>query len=262
MTLHHREQMLVPIASAVGICVGLAAFVPRVRHEVRKLLTGAVADFEKVKNPKDAIDFVLNGIGNEYQKWFGHKVWIWDFMYRYCQYEGKMLDKSQQNRYHRIKDLIIEVTLQGSKPAVLDVGCGTCNGLPIWMEAGLGSFEGIDIASSAISAARAKYADAPNVRFTTTSMQDYNSDGRTFDVIVFNESLYYVPMVTMAVDMAQKAAVLLKPGGHLIISMSETHHAEKIWEGLKEVLPEPRVKSHVKALEGNTWQVAAFARPT
>jgi 2-polyprenyl-3-methyl-5-hydroxy-6-metoxy-1,4-benzoquinol methylase len=246
-----------------GICGGLAVavvLVPPLRRELRKLVVGAVADFAKVSGPKDVLDFILNGLGNEFQKWFGHRDWIWDFMYRDCHYEGKMLDKSQQARYMRIKDLITELG-PGGNAALLDVGCGTCNGLSIWREAGLGSFEGIDIANSAILAARAAHADVPNARFTTTSMQDYDSEGRSFDIIVFNESLYYVPNVATAVGMATKAATLLKPGGHLIISMSETHHSEKIWAALAEVLPAPKSKSQAKALEGNTWQVAAIQRP-
>lgn len=245
-----------------GIVGGLTAaiLVTPIRREVRKVVVGAIADFEKVKSPKDVIDFVLNGIGNEFQKWFGHRDWIWDFMYKYCRYEGKMLDKSQQARYIRIKELIVEL-VPGGNAAVLDVGCGTCNGLSIWREAGLSSFEGIDIASSAILAARAVHADVPNSRFTCTSMQDYDSEGRSFDIVVFNESLYYVASVAEAVGMATKAATLLKPGGHLVISMSETHHSEKIWSALAEVLPAPKSKSQAKAVEGNTWQVAAIGRP-
>merc|ERR1712060_230633 len=100
----------------------------------------------------------------------------------------------------------------------------------------------------------------PQARFVCSSMQDYDSEGRTFDIVIFNESLYYVASVAEAVGMATKAASLLRPGGHLIISMSKTHHAQKIWDALLDVLPAPKCKSQAKAAEGNTWQVAAIRR--
>lgn len=241
------------VTFVVGL--GLAALAP-VRRELRKIIVGAIADFEKVKSPKGIIDFALNGLGNEYMKWFGHSDRVWDFMYKNCNYVEKMQDKSQQARYLRIKNLISELAPPSS--AVLDVGCGTANGFAIWREAGIGSFEGIDIAKSAIVSARHSYADVPSARFTCTSMQEYDSEGRKFDVVIFNESLYYIASVAEAVAMATKAASLLKPRGHLVISMSETHHAQKIWDALLQVLPPPRLKSQARAPEGNTWQVEAI----
>jgi len=227
--------------------------------EVKKIIKGAKADFAKVMSPMALLHFILNGFFNEYQKWFGHKTWIWDFMYWACDYRQKMLDPSQQARYLRIKQLLEEHCPK--KASVLDVGCGTANGLSIWREAGLSSFEGIDVAASAIEEARATYGSSKDMstRFEAVSMQDFNNDGRTYDAVIFNESLYYVATVQDSVDMVKKAMSLLKEGGHLIISMSETHHAEKIWEAL-DFLPPPKSKGRAEAKEGNTWQVAAFEK--
>uniref|UniRef100_A0A7S1R8D8 Methyltransferase domain-containing protein n=1 Tax=Alexandrium catenella TaxID=2925 RepID=A0A7S1R8D8_ALECA len=228
-------------------------------EEVKKVIKGAKADFAKVMSPLALLHFILNGFFNEYQKWFGHKTWIWNFMYWACDYRKKMLDPSQQARYLRIKELLEQHCPK--KAAVLDVGCGTANGLSIWREAGLGSFEGIDIAAAAIEEARETYGGKPDLpaRFEAVSMQAYDSGGRTFDAVIFNESLYYVSSEQDAVEMAKKALTLLKEGGHLIISMSETHHAEKIWAAL-DFLPPPKSRGRAEAVEGNTWQVAAFEK--
>mmetsp|Transcript_25344 Transcript_25344/g.78920 ORF Transcript_25344/g.78920 Transcript_25344/m.78920 type:complete len:240 (+) Transcript_25344:74-793(+) len=230
-------------------------------EEVRAFLRAVKADMARVNSPLAWMHLALNGAFNEYQKWFGRIDWVWDFMYRACDYEQKMLDPSQQARYVRIGELIEQLCPE--RAAVLDVGCGTAHGLSVWRGLGLGSFEGIDVAEAAIEGARAAHGgDSPDlpVRFETVSMQSYDSQGRQFDVVIFNESLYYVASVEESVLMVTKALEHLREGGHLIISMSETRHADRIWAAL-DFLGPPRSQGRVAALEGNAWQVAAFEKP-
>uniref|UniRef100_A0A7S2P7K5 Methyltransferase domain-containing protein n=1 Tax=Zooxanthella nutricula TaxID=1333877 RepID=A0A7S2P7K5_9DINO len=232
-------------------------------EELRKMYRGAVVDLAKVGSPVALWHFVWNGILNEWMKWFGHSDRLWNFMYSNLNYVKKMEDPSQQQRYLELGDLMKKVARPN--PAVLDVGCGIANALQIWREH-IKSYEGIDIAKAAIEAARSAFLPDGSVhpfKFEATSFQDYVSE-TTFDVIVFNESLYYVKSVDGALDMALKAWRLLPRGGVLLISMSETHHAQKIWDALDQsLLQEPeiqRMSQRAVAKEGNTWTVTAYVK--
>jgi len=164
-----------------------------------------------------------------------------------------MQDGSQRARYVEIKEVLAQVLPKGG--AVLDVGCGTGNGLRLWREVGVGSFEGIDISKTAIDAARAAYADVPDTRFTTASIGSYDAQGRTFDVVLATEVLYLVSDPEADV---KKMRALTKPGGHLVISMSDTSYSDKVWAMLGQKLPAPVVRRAIKSAEGNKWTVAAI----
>lgn len=226
------------------------------------MLAGIKADFEKVKSPVAFLQFIFNGILTEFVKWFGSKTWIWNCMYGLLGYNSKMTDKSQQPRYHRIKELIEQYAVE--KASILDVGCGTCNSLPIWREAGISSYFGIDVAEAAINIARSNYGSEKSLltKFQAAGIFDFDAAGQKFDVIVFNEVLQVVK--SQAMQMVEKALTLLKPQGYIIISMSECHHSDDVWialgntPNLGKSFREPVTKGQVRAPEGNAWQVAIY----
>ena len=134
--------------------------------------------------------------------------------------------------------------------SVLDVGCGAGLLQPWLARAGCSDYLGIDLSATAIAAAQPgdgiSYATADAATFTSA---------RPFDIVVFNEMLYY---------MADPAAVLrryaefLAPGGASIISLWDCDHSRQIWRGCTEMveLLDTTKIDH----DGTAWQVS-LCRP-
>ena len=92
----------------------------------------------------------------------------------------------------------------------VEVGCSigelTARLAP-WCDALLG----VDIAEAALTQARARNADAPQVRFVRMALPDERPEGR-FDLIVLSEVLYYFSRADLA-RVATWVADALAPGG-------------------------------------------------
>jgi 2-polyprenyl-3-methyl-5-hydroxy-6-metoxy-1,4-benzoquinol methylase/Flp pilus assembly pilin Flp len=259
-----QDYMLFVLASAaectmIGGVTSVAIVTYLMFPHLKTWTKGALVDVQSATSPRCLLNFVLNGLGNEYQKWFGHSPLIWDLMYSNCDYATKMISSTQNPRYVSIRDAIKQNGSSGS--SILDIGCGTANALPIWSEAGLGSYTGIDISSRAIEIARETYGTLSNVQttFLTCAMQDFQAEPETFDVAIFNESLYYVSSPSEALQLSTRAWELLRKGGCLIISMSNTAHAAKIWQELKGHFPMPTLSEALHE-GGNEWTVATYTK--
>lgn len=94
----------------------------------------------------------------------------------------------------------------------LDVGCGTGGLYDRFKMHGYQRFAGIDISDVGINALRSHNDDRTN--FAQADADTYEPSGR-FDIIVFNESLYYLrdPIRSL-----QRYAKHLKAGGCIIVS--------------------------------------------
>lgn len=74
--------------------------------------------------------------------------------------------------------------------------------------------------------------------------------GRKFDVIIFNEVLYCFRDLMVVF---KKTRRLLKPGGHIVVSMSETSHSEKVWGKLFAEFPAPALTNSVCCAGNKLW---------
>jgi trans-aconitate methyltransferase len=90
------------------------------------------------------------------------------------------------------------------------------------------SYLGIDISANAVAKARASFSDA---NFEQLDFDYQNLEGK-FDVIIFNETLYYFnkPLDTIQKCIDQN----LNVGGYFIISMCDYIGHEVIWQKLKQ----------------------------
>jgi len=137
--------------------------------------------------------------------------------------------------------------------AILDIGCG--HGVfysyllknPFFQE---GSYKGIDISEEAIAIASRSY-NTPNF-----IVGDYDKllVESTYDLVVFNESLYYFnrPIVTL-----EKAMKNLKSGGVVIVSMCEYPGNEAIWKAIHAkfvILSEKKVCNNLN----QKWTIKAI----
>lgn len=97
---------------------------------------------------------------------------------------------------------------------VLDVGCGD-GSLTSWLALdGYAQYLGIDISAVAVESATKRFGNS-QTRFESCNFQSQGVDGK-FDVIIFNESLFYFSPVAPVLSKAKEA---LNGGGHLVVSM-------------------------------------------
>ncbi|KQM63965.1 hypothetical protein ASE74_12425 [Pedobacter sp. Leaf216] len=158
------------------------------------------------------------GFGNRVSKSVWEKQFKgedWDYLY----------SDAEKDHYLTIAGLIKEHGL-GS---ILDVGCGQ-GVLYHYLKLKLGTLNyfGIDISASAVSKAKHSF---PEAGFKQLDFEYGKLDGK-FDVIIFNETLYYFnrPLNTIQKCIDQN----LNRGGYFIISMCDYTGHEVIWQKLNQ----------------------------
>ncbi len=143
---------------------------------------------------------------------------------------GRLWDLGEAPRYAVVRDYCER--FGGQEPAVLDVGCAQgilrCN-------LRYGTYAGIDLSEHAI--ARAQAGEDDRTTFTVADAATY-VPARAFDVIVFNECLYYLRDPVAA---AQRYVEHLAPGGVIVISMFD-----RLW-AMRRLLRRLRVLGPVEA---------------
>ncbi|WP_158226513.1 class I SAM-dependent methyltransferase [Bradyrhizobium sp. UFLA03-84] len=113
----------------------------------------------------------------------------------------------------------------GSISSVLDLGCGS-GILRQWLNSHeIIDYVGVDLSDYAIGIARRKWAD-PHTRFVAMDVASYTPD-RKFDMIVFNEVLYYFPYPE---DILMRFAAFLEKDGFFIISLWDSSDSRRAWQ--------------------------------
>jgi len=136
---------------------------------------------------------------------------------------------------------------------ILDLGCGEGVLLEKFAPSDYSSYLGIDFSEVAIQNAAKLTND--KARFITGDLNKLEADGQ-YDVIIYNESLYYLGNPQNAVKSLFKN---LAPGGVFIISMVDKHGKERenIWRELDEVLA-LQEKTKVTNLHGDSWTIRTY----
>lgn len=132
-------------------------------------------------------------------------------------------------------------------PAILDAGCGYGELLK-WVNPAFDSFFGIDISEEAI--ARANALGVPKANFVADDLEKWDTLLR-FDIIIFNESLYYTrdPRSTLV-----RFSKFLKQAGMFIVSMCEYGHNAAAWARLDETV-EWLHGTDVRNCNGQRWEI-------
>jgi 2-polyprenyl-3-methyl-5-hydroxy-6-metoxy-1,4-benzoquinol methylase len=112
---------------------------------------------------------------------------------------------------------------------LLIMGCGGASILENLDIKGLGSVLGIDLSGEAIRLADRFSSD--RVTFLQADMVNFVCP-RSYDVILFSESLYYVP-ATQRASLLKRLAGHLKPGGAIIATFSQVRRYRKIIENIR-----------------------------
>ena len=114
------------------------------------------------------------------------------------------------------------------RPNILDVGCGQGVLLKYLDPINFNKYLGIDFSSEAIKQAR----DFENnqISFSVSKIENWKSN-KKFDIIIFNESIYYLEN---PIEILHEYNKNLSEGGFYIISICRYKNNYKIWEKLKD----------------------------
>lgn len=130
--------------------------------------------------------------------------------------------------------------------SILDIGCG--DGLLAARLLDFDAYVGVDVSTVAVSRAEARRI--PNTTFVAAEAQAYEPD-RTFDVIVFNEMLYYLDGPE---KVALRLAAHLNPGGAAIVSIHHSPRHQWVWRNLAKHF-DMVDGFHVRHDMGSAWDV-------
>jgi SAM-dependent methyltransferase len=133
-------------------------------------------------------------------------------------------------------------------PIVLDVGCGDGLLLELLTPFGFESYLGIDLSSEAIK--RAEPLVAGNAKFEVADFEKWEVP-RSFDIIVFNESLMYAKR---PVDVLLRYSRSLNENGLMIVSIFRTGLRRAIWRSLNKYFAITN-STTVKNQQGQVWDI-------
>lgn len=139
-------------------------------------------------------------------------------------------------------------------PDILDVGCGQGELLKHLKLRGFNSYLGLDLSSEAVQQAAAAHA-SETIQFVSANLDSWTTE-QTFDLIIFNESLYYSR--EPAVTLERYATYLRAPAeGGLLISMCEYGNHEIIWRHIEKKYS-PVFSSRVVNENAQAWNIKGF----
>ena len=139
---------------------------------------------------------------------------------------------------------------------VLDIGCG--EGI-VLSQSELKSqihYLGVDVSQAAINKAKQKIRNPLCQSFICCKIEDFNMmDAEGFDLIIFNEVLYYLPNY---LDILYKFQSYLKPGGMFLVSIS--HSKKRTWQLVDKKLEKYRLNAvYLRGLHSpKGWQLGIY----
>ena len=149
---------------------------------------------------------------------------------------------------------LIENSLQGRTHArVLDVGCGNgalalqiqARSLPVY-------YVGIDLAEAAIAEAKLR---VPTFEFRVQDAEYPPADIGSYDVLVFNEVLYYVDTARVLA----RYVASVRPEASIMISIYRSPRSWLLWKRIASVVRITH-RERVRATAGRTqWDIAVGA---
>jgi len=142
----------------------------------------------------------------------------------------------------------------GKRPDVLDIGCGQGRLAELMDRSRFGRYLGVDLSANAIQQARQR-AVVDGVAFEVADSNVWEPSDR-FDVVVFNESLYYLEQ---PLEVLARSTRWLAGDGLVIISMFRGANVKRLWRQIDKT---PTLRLQDRTMVRNyyrlTWDVAAY----
>jgi 2-polyprenyl-3-methyl-5-hydroxy-6-metoxy-1,4-benzoquinol methylase len=171
---------------------------------------------------------------------------FWEKRYRDT-YRTLLADRSEFGRYGVVAEYLLRLLPGGS---VLDTGCGP--GILAGLLKGSSlHYTGIDISEEAVALARKNHPELQD-RFHAVALDQFEP-GERFDALTAIEILYYLD----AGAFFSHCSRLLKPGGHLIVTMYDFAESRKLLPEVEKHLTDPFRAEVYNAEKGLRWHVVA-----
>lgn len=161
--------------------------------------------------------------------------------------EWDYLDGLDELAHHSIIAGYITRCAEVDSASILDVGCG--EGVLQKLLFRYRDYLGIDLSSVALS--KASTRENETTRFQAADAETFVPP-RRFDVIVFNECLYYF---AMPIETLTRYAGYLSPTGFIIVSMYAGAHHSELWLGIANRF-HIADKVHVTNSHYTAWDIA------
>lgn len=178
----------------------------------------------------------------------GQTRFKWDRQYARGSWES-LKSPLEQMRFDAVRNFINKYSNKGK---ILEVGCGEG-----WLQAGMNKnvylkFLGIDISGVAIQ--RAAHLVDASTEYLTANMENFNP-GEKFDIIIFNEVLYYArnPNRLMA-----RYLEFLNPGGFMIISIFQANSTIQAMNGIEAKFKS--IDEVISKNEGGCWYCRVYRK--
>lgn len=174
---------------------------------------------------------------------------VWNRQYSEGQW-SKLTAPEEREHYDEVVSKAL--SLGNRRINILDLGCGdgALFGYFINNDGGDFYYRGVDLSQEAISMAKNKYK---SVDFEVSDIEAYTST-LSYDVIILNESLYYLRRPLKEMKNLEK---LLTSSGRFIISMCDYAGHDSIWSLLEENYSCLSKKNLINS-RGQIWRVSEF----
>jgi 2-polyprenyl-3-methyl-5-hydroxy-6-metoxy-1,4-benzoquinol methylase len=130
------------------------------------------------------------------------------------------------------RDALVDVIEQyANRGNILMMGCGDASVAGHLNPESFSTFCGVDLSGEAIRVANEKFADS-RVRFEQADMLKFQCP-RSYDIIVFSESLYYIRLSEQK-PFLERLGKHLKPGGHFIVTIADAKRYESMLTAIRQ----------------------------
>ncbi|MBW8683145.1 class I SAM-dependent methyltransferase [Chitinophaga rhizophila] len=171
----------------------------------------------------------------------------WDKQYTQGAWEV-LKSPLEEKRFESVRNFIYKYAPGGD---ILEVGCG--EGL---LQRGMDRqlynlFTGIDVSNVAILRTEDLW-NAQN-RYMSADMETWQPDSQRFDIIIFNESLYYA---SYPLELMTRYFSFLKPGGAIILSVYETPPNQQLLDAVEKL--HPATEATITENERGRWHCRIY----
>ena len=226
------------LETSLGFALGAAAYTCAASRHLRFLDGSGALTALRREIPNAANLFIHNSAAR------------WDRMYAAGAWEC-LRGPAQRPRHYIISGLIRERFPHGA--AVLDVGCGQGVVYPL-IRGPRTTYVGIDISRSAIEGCRREFECDPRATFIHAGFEDLSLD-RAYDVVIFNEVLYYFPLDVVLPVFERAMRALQGVDGVIVVSMGDNPKASRVATILADVCPAERRIQTATIGGGGPWTV-------
>ena len=152
----------------------------------------------------------------------------------------------------RFEAVIAALQRYADKGSILEIGCGE-GILQSRMQPGSYSrYVGVDLSEVAIQ--KATHLNNEITHYQAADMETFTTDEK-FDVVLFNESVYYAKK---PLQLMQRYAQYLKPGGHIILSIYKTADNEAVISKITSAWPV--LEQKISSNERGSWYCQVYAQ--